>query len=76
MLATQVQETEKHLQDGVDTSIADTSTFSEAEQTTESKVGGTTYIVTSHYKTDTGAPLAGEGLLDKLWRLIENDTEN
>jgi len=35
----------------------------------ERKIGGTTYIITGKYKED-----AREGLLDKLWRLIENDT--
>jgi len=32
------------------------------------KIGGTTYIVRAHYKQN-----AREGLLDKIWRLIQND---
>ena len=36
-------------------------------ETTELKIGGCTYIVTSKYKE------SGETLKDKLWRLIEND---
>jgi len=34
----------------------------------ERKIGGTTYIVRVHYKQN-----AREGLLDKIWRLIQND---
>ena len=37
---------------------------------TEFKVGGTTYIITSTHSKN-----AREGLLDKIWRLIENDSE-
>ena len=37
---------------------------------TERKIGGTTYIVTSEYNEN-----ATEGLLDKIWRLIQNDNE-
>ena len=37
-------------------------------ETTVSKIAGTTYIVSSKYKENTK-----EGLLDKLWRLIEKD---
>ena len=44
-------------------------TFFPKEGITKSTVGGTTYIVTSTYKE------RGEGLLDKLWRLIQNDTD-
>jgi len=43
-------------------------TFCSKEQITKSTVGGTTYIVTSAYKKQ------GDGLTDKLWRLIQNDT--
>jgi len=43
-------------------------TFNSKEQITKSTVGGTTYIVTSAYKEQ------GDGLTDKLWRLIQNDT--
>jgi hypothetical protein len=49
-------------------SIKTSPSFTE-DETTESKVGGTTYIVTSNYKEN------GEGLLDKLWRLIQNDAD-
>ena len=35
---------------------------------TEYKIGGTTYIVRTHLKKN-----ASEGLLDKIWRLIQND---
>lgn len=38
--------------------------------TTIREIGGTTYIVTGKYKAD-----AKEGLLDKIWRLIENDVD-
>ena len=40
----------------------------EAEEITKRKIGGTTYIVTSKYNEN-----AREGLLDKLWWLIQND---
>ena len=43
-------------------------TDNEAEITVR-KIGGTTYIVTSEYNEN-----AKEGLLDKIWRLIQNDT--
>ena len=33
------------------------------------KIGGTTYIVSTSFKEK------GEGLLDKIWRLIENDAD-
>jgi len=39
-------------------------------ESTEFKVGGTTYIITSRHSEN-----AREGLLDKIWRLIENDSE-
>ena len=35
---------------------------------TERKIGGTTYIVRVHLKKN-----AREGLLDKVWRLIQNN---
>jgi|GEM_PF-4322478 len=35
---------------------------------TERKIGGATYVVNSIFDEN-----AGEGLLDKLWRLIKND---
>ena len=38
--------------------------------TVEYKIGSTTYIVSGKYKEN-----AREGLLDKLWRLIENDAD-
>jgi len=40
----------------------------EPREITKRKIGGTTYIVTSKYKGN-----AKEGLLDKLWWLIQND---
>ena len=36
----------------------------------ELKIGGTTYIVTSKYKENSR-----EGLLDKIWRLMEYDVD-
>ena len=38
-------------------------------EVTEHKIGGTTYIVSGKCKEN------GEELLDKIWRLIENDEE-
>ena len=38
--------------------------------TTEMQIGNTTYIVRSFH-----SPNAREGLLDKLWRLIQNDAD-
>ena len=35
----------------------------------ERKIGGTTYVVFGKYKEN------GEGLLDKVWRLIEKDND-
>lgn len=43
------------------------SVWNEATKTLERKIGGTTYIMTGKFKE------SGENLLDKLWRLIEND---
>jgi hypothetical protein len=40
------------------------------EESTEIKIGGCTYIVNSYYRED-----ARENLLDKLWRLIRNDSD-
>ena len=37
---------------------------------TQRKIGGTTYIVTSEYDEN-----AQEGLLDKIWRLIQSDAD-
>jgi len=37
---------------------------------TEMQIGNTTYIVRSFH-----SPNAREGLLDKLWRLIQNDAD-
>jgi len=37
---------------------------------TERKIGKTTYIVRSFYRSN-----AREGLLNKLWRLIQNDAD-
>jgi len=45
--------------------------FCPKTEITERKIGGTTYIVTSKYKED-----GKEGLLDKIWRLIQYDAEN
>jgi hypothetical protein len=42
----------------------------EIPETSEIKIGKTTYIVTSFYKEN-----AKETLKDKLWRLIENDSQ-
>jgi len=39
----------------------------EISEPMELKIGGTTYILTGKYKEK------GEGLLHKIWRLIEND---
>jgi len=44
------------------------SDFINAPEIVEYKVGSTTYIITGKYKKS-----GKEGLLDKLWRLIEND---
>jgi len=41
--------------------------YCEMAEPMELKIGGTTYILTGKYKEK------GEGLLHKLWRLIEND---
>ena len=38
--------------------------------TTEMQIGNTTYIVRSFH-----SPNAREGLLDKLWRLIQNNAD-
>ena len=38
--------------------------------TTETHIGNTIYIVRSFH-----SPNAHEGLLDKLWRLIQNDAD-
>jgi hypothetical protein len=39
-----------------------------APEPMERKIGGTTYIVRTHLKKN-----AREGLLDKVWRLIQNN---
>ena len=39
-----------------------------APEPIERKIGGTVYIVRSHFKKS-----GGTGLLDKLWRLIQNN---
>ena len=39
-------------------------------ETMELKIGGTTYIVSGKYKEN-----GKEGLIDKLWRLIEHDED-
>ncbi|MCL2225432.1 MAG: transposon-encoded TnpW family protein [Defluviitaleaceae bacterium] len=44
--------------------------YHEIPPTLNMKVGGTTYIITGKYKEN-----AREGLLDKLWRLMQNDAE-
>jgi len=37
---------------------------------TEMQIGNTTYVIRSFH-----SPNAREGLLDKLWRLIQNDAD-
>jgi len=63
---------EKNVQpeENIQTVPSELSEENQAHLIFQRKIGGTTYIVTSEFNEN-----AREGLLDKLWRLIENDND-